>query len=315
MREFNPVPEDDTLSLEAQREEIAQRRLLNEAGSEYLFGIFRSGANALIGRVGLHRVTRGPFQNAILGYHLDASEAGKGIATDAVRLAVDFAFETLRLHRVEAGVMPSNVASVRVLEKNGFRWEGIADGLIRVRDVWEDHWMFALTREEWPPPRPAAHPRPYFIRRANEDDVESLVELRIALLVEYARAPENDNEDLRDATRRFLIDGLRGGDFVGWVAESDGRVVSTAGMIYVRKPPSADNLGGLETYVMNVYTVPAWRGAGIATALMRTVLDFVRDETAAGRVRLHSAERARPIYRKLGFDPINYEMRLVVERP
>jgi ribosomal-protein-alanine N-acetyltransferase len=314
IEEFGTVPARSFMTVAAQREEIERRNELTEDGTDFLFGIFLEEGERLIGRIGLHNVMRGPFQTAIVGYHVDGSETRRGVATEALRLILGHAFATLGLHRVEAGVMPRNTASVRVLEKNGFRWEGAARAFMEIGGEWEDHWLFAVTREEWPQvvPRPSLQAS-YSIRPATPDDVDSLVELRLGLLTEHAHVPEQSREELSRATAGFFREGLASGEFLGWVAEAEGRVVSAVGMIYVQKPPSADNLGGLEAYLMNVFTIPEWRGAGIATALMREVLAFVRT-TAVGRVRLHTADSARSIYRRLGFDPINFEMRLVVGR-
>ena len=64
--------------------------------------------------------------------------------TEAVRAAVGFGFDALHLHRLEAATMPNNAASVRVLERNGFRREGFARRLLKINGVWEDHVLHAL---------------------------------------------------------------------------------------------------------------------------------------------------------------------------
>lgn len=64
-------------------------------------------------------------------------------------LALRFAFAEAGLHRVQAAVMPRNGASIRVLEKTGFRREGLSLRYLQINGVWEDHLIFAITREEW----------------------------------------------------------------------------------------------------------------------------------------------------------------------
>ena len=64
--------------------------------------------------------------------------------TEAVRAAVNFGFDALHLHRLEAATMPNNAASVRVLERNGFRREGFARRLLKINGTWEDHVLHAL---------------------------------------------------------------------------------------------------------------------------------------------------------------------------
>ena len=90
-----------------------------------------------------------PFESAYLGYSVSERHNGRGYATEAVRQVLAVAFEELGLHRVQAAVMPINLASIRVLEKAGFREEGLALRYLQINGVWEDHKLFALTAEEW----------------------------------------------------------------------------------------------------------------------------------------------------------------------
>lgn len=97
----------------------------------------------------LSNVSRGAWQSATLGYYIDEAHTGRGFATEAVLLALQFAFE-IGLHRVQAAVLPRNVASRRVLEKAGFHREGHSTRYLQINGVWEDHEMFAITAEDWP---------------------------------------------------------------------------------------------------------------------------------------------------------------------
>jgi [ribosomal protein S5]-alanine N-acetyltransferase len=87
------------------------------------------------------------FQNAHLGYAVTEAANGRGYATEAVQEATRIAFEELGLHRVQAAVIPRNDASIRVLEKAGFRREGFAERYLLINGAWEDHLVFAVTRE------------------------------------------------------------------------------------------------------------------------------------------------------------------------
>jgi len=69
--------------------------------------------------------------------------------TEAVGLALDDGFGGLRLHRVQAATLPHNHGSIRVLLKNGFRREGLAERYLLIDGRWQDHLLFALTSEEW----------------------------------------------------------------------------------------------------------------------------------------------------------------------
>ena len=110
----------------------------------------------LIGRVALGGVLLGAFQNAYLGYWIDADHQSRGLMTEAVGAATTFAFDTAGLHRIQAAVMPRNAASQRVLEKVGYRREGVALKYLCIAGRWEDHVLFAMTADEWQrPPRAA----------------------------------------------------------------------------------------------------------------------------------------------------------------
>jgi [ribosomal protein S5]-alanine N-acetyltransferase len=142
---WEPERDESWYTLAAQEDDIAGGIEGARADRRYVFGIFDP---ALVGRIALNEVVRGVFGNAYLGYFVDEAVNGRGYATEAVRQAVRFAFGEAGLHRVQAAVVPRNVASVRVLEKARFREEGYAERYLCIRGVWEDHRIFAITREE-----------------------------------------------------------------------------------------------------------------------------------------------------------------------
>ncbi|MGH2735817.1 MAG: GNAT family N-acetyltransferase [Actinomycetota bacterium] len=115
----------------------------------YYFGIFLNATGELIGRIGLFNIVREAFQNAVCGYFLDESKNNLGYMSQAVQLLVRYAFDELGLHRVEAGVMPRNTGSIRVLEKAGFRREGLMENYLQINGNWEDHYGFAITAEDY----------------------------------------------------------------------------------------------------------------------------------------------------------------------
>lgn len=109
----------------------------------YTFGIF-TNEGRLIGTINLFQVLRGSLQSAFIGYFLDEKHNGKGYMTEAVKLLVEYAFKELKLHRIEAGVMPHNIGSIRVLEKSGFHKEGLALKNVKINGKWEDHQVLAV---------------------------------------------------------------------------------------------------------------------------------------------------------------------------
>jgi [ribosomal protein S5]-alanine N-acetyltransferase len=134
----------DFYTLLIQEEIIRMAALLKENDQGYYFGIFKNDTDELIGLISLFHISRGALQNAFLGYALDERHNNKGYTTEAVNLVVNYAFRKLKLHRIEAGVMPRNTASIRVLEKTGFHKEGIAIKNVQINGKWEDHQVMAL---------------------------------------------------------------------------------------------------------------------------------------------------------------------------
>ena len=145
LEQWEPVRDESWFTLEAQRFDIETSLFDGNADRRYAFGIF--GGDELVGRIALNQVSRGIFQNAYLGYSIGERWNGRGLATEAVGLAVRFAFEEAGLHRVQAAVMPRNTGSIRVLEKNGFREEGYAVDYLKINGAWEDHRIYARTSD------------------------------------------------------------------------------------------------------------------------------------------------------------------------
>ena len=150
LRPFEPSRPDWFFSLPGVRGELERATVDRESDLLHAFGIWEQGSGQLVGRIALANVVRGAWQNATLGYFVGEEWGRRGFATEAVRQTLDFAFGKGRLHRVQAAVMPRNTASVRVLEKNGFRHEGVAERYLQINGTWEDHAIYAITAEEWP---------------------------------------------------------------------------------------------------------------------------------------------------------------------
>ena len=100
---------------------------------------------------------RGPFQNAYVGYWIDEARAGQGLMPEAVVVTLKYAFEELRLHRVQISIIPRNVRSRRVVDKLGIRCEGLAERYLEINGAWEDHLRYAITTEEWEKRREEFH--------------------------------------------------------------------------------------------------------------------------------------------------------------
>jgi len=131
-----------------QRAEVERDRADWMADRGYAFAIVEHETGDIRGRIALANVVRGAWENATVGYFVDVERGGLGYAKEAVGLVLRFAFGPARLHRVQAAVMPHNVRSRKVLEHNGFRFEGHSPRYLRLDGAWRDHDLFAITVEE-----------------------------------------------------------------------------------------------------------------------------------------------------------------------
>ena len=114
----------------------------------YNFFIF-STDDALVGGIGLSNVRRGVSETASLGYWVGEPFARQSWMTAALPLVLDFSFDRLRLHRVEAACLPTNVPSRALLMRTGFQQEGYARQYLCIAGKWQDHLQFAILREDW----------------------------------------------------------------------------------------------------------------------------------------------------------------------
>jgi len=95
--------------------------------------------NYLIGMVTLNEIIRGCFQSCFIGYKIDESHQNQGYMTEAVSAIVSYGFNKMKLHRIEANIMPKNKGSIRVVEKLGFINEGLSKSYLKINNVWQDH--------------------------------------------------------------------------------------------------------------------------------------------------------------------------------
>ena len=142
-----PGQPDVTTDRDAFSVRCSARERERQLGTGYGFGVFVEGRFA--GEINLSAIQRGPFQSAYVGYWIDEAEAGRGYTPEALVVLIRFAFDDLRLHRVQIAIIPRNTASRRVVEKLKIREEGVAERYLEINGVWEDHVRYAITAEEW----------------------------------------------------------------------------------------------------------------------------------------------------------------------
>ncbi|MET1043742.1 MAG: GNAT family protein [Microbacteriaceae bacterium] len=120
----------------------------SRAGSGVPFAVEYDGEFA--GQLNVSSISYGSLSSATIGYWVSERFAGLNITPTAVALATDFCFFSLGLHRMEICIRPENQASLRVVEKLGFRYEGLRRRYIHIDGDWRDHFCFALTVDELP---------------------------------------------------------------------------------------------------------------------------------------------------------------------
>jgi ribosomal-protein-alanine N-acetyltransferase len=145
---WEPTWPADDLTRGAFRRRLRRYAEDQRADLAYPFFLFRQQDNVLLGGLTLGNIRRGVAQSGSLGYWMGVHYAGRGHMTAAVRALAGFAFSALRLHRIEAACIPSNAASVRLLERTGFSREGYARQYLCINGIWQDHLLFARLRDD-----------------------------------------------------------------------------------------------------------------------------------------------------------------------
>jgi ribosomal-protein-alanine N-acetyltransferase len=143
LQPWEPIWPIDDLSRGAFRRRI--RRYLEDqrADQSYSFFLFRKSDGVLVGGITLANIRRGVAQAGSIGYWMGQPYAGKGLMGSAVRALVPFCFGSLHLHRLEAACIPTNAASIRLLESCGFAREGYARQYLCINGIWQDHLLYA----------------------------------------------------------------------------------------------------------------------------------------------------------------------------
>jgi ribosomal-protein-alanine N-acetyltransferase len=160
---FEPEWASDELSPGAFRRRLKRYRRDRWLGTGAAYLVERVADEALLGGVTLTNIRRGVTQSASVGYWIGLPFTRQGYASEALGAVLRFAFDDLELNRVEAACMPGNRASIGVLERAGFRHEGVARRYLMIHGAFEDHLLFARLRSDAPVVQRAADERPRII--------------------------------------------------------------------------------------------------------------------------------------------------------
>ena len=148
-KEWSPGREKAFYTLQFQKEQMIRESAQTKSGRLIRFWLTKKDDPVrIIGLVSFSSIIRGAFLSCFLGYHLDQAEVNQGYMTEAIGRGIDYIFRKEQLHRIEANVMPRNAPSLRVVEKLGFREEGIAKNYLKIGGKWEDHIHMVLLNNQ-----------------------------------------------------------------------------------------------------------------------------------------------------------------------
>ncbi|MEU1785206.1 GNAT family N-acetyltransferase [Streptomyces sparsogenes] len=119
------------------------RRFDDGTNRGFLVRVRETGAAA--GTININSIIRGRYQGASLGYAAFAPSAGHGYMTEGLALILRHAFTDLRLHRLEAAIQPANKTSLALVQRLGFRYEGVSPDYLYIDGAWRDHERWAIS--------------------------------------------------------------------------------------------------------------------------------------------------------------------------
>lgn len=117
--------------------------------SNAMFVVCLKSDKTVIGAINFSQIFYGQFKSAYMGYWIGAAFANQGYMSEAMQLAVHIAFKKLKLHRIEANIIPDNIPSIKLVKRLGFRKEGYSLKYLKIGGKWRDHIRFAMFAEEW----------------------------------------------------------------------------------------------------------------------------------------------------------------------
>lgn len=143
---WEPVWAHDHLSRRAFTNRVYWAQRAETQGTALPFLLIRRADQQLLGAITLDNIRRGPVQAGTLGYWIGAPFARQGYMREAIQAVVHHAFAQLDLSRIEAACLPENAASRGVLEKSGFKYEGVAQSYLQINGRWRNHVLYANLR-------------------------------------------------------------------------------------------------------------------------------------------------------------------------
>jgi [ribosomal protein S5]-alanine N-acetyltransferase len=143
---WEPIRAEDHLSRKAFTNRVYWAARAESQGTALPLFLIRRKDQALVGALTLDNIRRGPVQAGTVGYWVGAAFARQGFMREAIEAVVHHAFTAMDLSRIEAACLPENVASRGVLEKTGFKYEGVAQAYLQINGRWRNHVLYANLR-------------------------------------------------------------------------------------------------------------------------------------------------------------------------
>ncbi|MCB1403733.1 MAG: GNAT family N-acetyltransferase [Rhodobacteraceae bacterium] len=148
LKEWEPTWSVDHFSRRAFRNRVYWAARSRTEGRALALFLLRREDERLLGAITLDNIRRGPAQSATIGYWIGPEHARQGYMSEALAAVVHHAFTALDLSRVEAACLPENAASRGLLERSGFKYEGVAQSYLQINGRWRNHVLYANLRAD-----------------------------------------------------------------------------------------------------------------------------------------------------------------------
>lgn len=145
---WEPLWAEDHLSRKAFTNRVYWAARAEAGGTALPLFLIRRADNLLVGAITLDNIRRGPAQAGTMGYWVGAQHARRGYMREAIAATVHYAFTALDLSRIESACLPENAASRGVLEKSGFKYEGVAQSYLQINGRWRTHVLYSNLRSD-----------------------------------------------------------------------------------------------------------------------------------------------------------------------
>lgn len=148
LKDVEPIRPDEYYTEEYQKKLLLKEYLFVNGQTMFKFWITKKDSKKIIGVIYFNGIFFGSFKSTFMSFRMDKDEVRNGYMSEAIKKGMDIVFNDLGLHRIEANVMPSNTATIALLEKLGFYNEGIAKKYLKIHGKWEDHVHMVYLNEK-----------------------------------------------------------------------------------------------------------------------------------------------------------------------